>query len=322
MRIPSALFVELGLDSLALTQVATQMQKTFGVKVTFRQLMESYSSLDSLARHLDASMPPDAVPPAAAAAPAPAAFAPVPVATAQAMPAGVVAMPPQSPRCRSSLQFAADPNAPFVRTLIEQQMHLMAQQLALLRCRWPRGVCRASAPCLRRLPSVSAPAPVAAPHGGRSPGRSLGSLRLPPPAPLPLGSRATKTRLSKTYDVKKAFGAIARIHTKSDQRAHRSSEVAPRHLHAPLHRAHAEVEGLHGAASSDHLADPRVVNGFGRSFKEMIYQIVIERSKGSRVWDLDGNEYIDALNGFGMSLFGWQPDWILDRVQQAARRGL
>ena len=56
-----------------------------------------------------------------------------------------------------------------------------------------------------------------------------------------------------------------------------------------------------------HLADPRVVNGFRPVLKEIIYQIVIERSKGSRMWDLDGNEYVDALNGFGMNLFGWQP---------------
>ena len=71
-----------------------------------------------------------------------------------------------------------------------------------------------------------------------------------------------------------------------------------------------------------HLADPRVVNGFRPLLKEIIYQIVIERSKGAHVWDLDGNEYVDALNGFGMSLFGWQPDFVLDAVRAAARRGL
>ena len=71
-----------------------------------------------------------------------------------------------------------------------------------------------------------------------------------------------------------------------------------------------------------HMADPRVVNGFRPATKEIIYQIVIERSKGSRMWDIDGNEYVDALNGFGMNLFGWQPDFVNDAVQQAARPGL
>ena len=32
---------------------------------------------------------------------------------------------------------------------------------------------------------------------------------------------------------------------------------------------------------------------------ERFAQDVIERSKGSRVWDIDGNEYVDALCGFG-----------------------
>jgi glutamate-1-semialdehyde aminotransferase len=71
----------------------------------------------------------------------------------------------------------------------------------------------------------------------------------------------------------------------------------------------------------DHLADPRVVNGFRPLLKEMIYQIVVDRSKGSKVWDLDGNEYVDALNGFGMNLFGWQPDFVVDAIRQQIDAG-
>src|SRR5262245_156580 len=64
-------FLELGLDSLALTQVALQVQKVFSVKVTFRQLMETYATLDVLAEHMEKTTPPDALPspqPGAAAA--------------------------------------------------------------------------------------------------------------------------------------------------------------------------------------------------------------------------------------------------------------
>src|SRR3546814_8765127 len=43
-------------------------------------------------------------------------------------------------------------------------------------------------------------------------------------------------------------------------------------------------------ANRRHMADPRVVNGFKPMLKEMTYQIVVERSKGSHLWDLDGNE--------------------------------
>jgi glutamate-1-semialdehyde aminotransferase len=55
--------------------------------------------------------------------------------------------------------------------------------------------------------------------------------------------------------------------------------------------------------------------------KEIVYQIVIERSKGARLWDIDGNEYVDATNGFGMSLFGWQPDFVLDAVRRQLELG-
>ena len=45
----SATFVELGLDSLTLTQVALQLKKEFSQNITFRQLMESVRSFDALA---------------------------------------------------------------------------------------------------------------------------------------------------------------------------------------------------------------------------------------------------------------------------------
>ena len=80
--------------------------------------------------------------------------------------------------------------------------------------------------------------------------------------------------------------------------------------------AHRALEGSTRRRNAAHMADPRVVNGFRPMLKEIIYQLVIERSKGAQLWDLDGNEYVDALNGFGMNLFGWQPDFVLDAVRQ------
>jgi acyl carrier protein len=51
-------FIELGLDSLLLTQASTRLQQEFGVKVSFRQLLEDVDSLDALADHLDARLAP------------------------------------------------------------------------------------------------------------------------------------------------------------------------------------------------------------------------------------------------------------------------
>ncbi len=55
-------FIELGLDSLMLTQVAVQLQKTFDMPIGFRQLMGDCSSLDRLAGMLDEALPAEAAP--------------------------------------------------------------------------------------------------------------------------------------------------------------------------------------------------------------------------------------------------------------------
>src|SRR5439155_16625901 len=53
-------FLELGLDSLLLTQAAQLFQRKFCVSISFRQLMEELSSLDALASHLDFMLPREA----------------------------------------------------------------------------------------------------------------------------------------------------------------------------------------------------------------------------------------------------------------------
>lgn len=58
----STSFIEMGLDSLLLTQMAFTIKKEFNIAVTFRQLNEDYSTIDSLASFLHAGMPEDATP--------------------------------------------------------------------------------------------------------------------------------------------------------------------------------------------------------------------------------------------------------------------
>jgi len=48
-------------------------------------------------------------------------------------------------------------------------------------------------------------------------------------------------------------------------------------------------------------ADWRNIAGFKPDTKEMVYQLVFENSKGSRMTDIDGNEYIDLAMDFGVS---------------------
>ena len=69
------------------------------------------------------------------------------------------------------------------------------------------------------------------------------------------------------------------------------------------------------------LADPRAAAGFRSEWKELVYPIVVERSSGSKLWDVDGNEYVDLVNGFGGTAFGHGPGFVVDAVRTQLERG-
>ncbi|NJM67003.1 MAG: aspartate aminotransferase family protein [Acaryochloris sp. RU_4_1] len=69
------------------------------------------------------------------------------------------------------------------------------------------------------------------------------------------------------------------------------------------------------------LADRRNSEGFHPAFKEMVYPIVGKQALGSRLTDVDGNEYIDLVMGFGVSFFGHNPPFIKDAIAQRLEQG-
>ncbi|MDM0024745.1 non-ribosomal peptide synthetase/type I polyketide synthase [Variovorax saccharolyticus] len=282
----NAPFVEIGLDSLTLTQASIQVKKHFKANLTFRQLMESYRSFDALAEYLDATLPPEPAPAA------PSIAAPVAAPAQAAAPA--MARPPLQAAMAVPVGFAsAAETGTLVQQVIAQQMQLMQQQLALL----------SAAPSIPASPVL--PAPVVEQTTPLATAAATASTPTEPDAEEPLAA--------PKYDVKKAFGAIARIHTQSKEPTERQKARLAAFIRRYTERtAKSKAFTEH---NRPHMADPRVVNGFRPATKEITYQIVIERSKGSRMWDLDGNEYVDVLSGFGMNLFGWQPDFILDAMR-------
>jgi glutamate-1-semialdehyde 2,1-aminomutase len=50
--------------------------------------------------------------------------------------------------------------------------------------------------------------------------------------------------------------------------------------------------------------------------------IYVDRGKGGRVWDLDGNEYIDLRMGYGPNILGHADDRVDDYVNERMRRGV
>src|ERR1700761_4125243 len=49
--------------------------------------------------------------------------------------------------------------------------------------------------------------------------------------------------------------------------------------------------------------------------------VVIERGRGSHVWDIDGNEYIDFMMSFGATIQGHAHPKIVEVVTQAIAEG-
>ncbi len=64
------------------------------------------------------------------------------------------------------------------------------------------------------------------------------------------------------------------------------------------------------------VADSRSTVGFRPSTKEMLYPIVAERGQGSRLWDIDGNEYVDLTLGYGVHLLGHNPPVVMSALRK------
>ncbi|BAU54962.1 type I polyketide synthase [Mucilaginibacter gotjawali] len=263
-------FVEIGFDSLLLTQIATNLKKEFNVPITFRKLFEDYNTIQTLAEYLDASLPAGAYQPQAA----PVSSYQQPVYSAPAIPAPIAAPAP-----------VANP----ALDLIAQQIQMLASQLSALQ-------------------NTPASAPVS---------------QTPPAAPLAATPAVPKILYDLTpeeqVEVKKPFGATARI----EKQVQGLTEKQQSFL-SGLTARYNKKTGASKAYTQKHrayMADPRVVSGFRPLTKEIVYPLVVNRSKGARVWDIDGNEYIDALNGFGSNFLGYQVDVLKKAVLEQVEKG-
>ncbi len=273
-------FMELGLDSLLLTQVALSMKREFGVPVTFRGLNETYPTLDSLAEYLDKTLAPDAYQPTPPIPPTP---APAPIVNEMA---NTVTLPTQQPMIQGT-------NGVNAIALISQQIALLSQQVSLLQ---QQGVTHVNV-----MPSVT---PAAQPTIIPEPIRQNPWNELTP---------------EETKEIKKPFGATARIEKNgsgltANQQAYLDSLI-------PAYVQKTNKSKQYTQENRQHMADPRVVSGFKPETKEIVYSIVVNKSKGCRLWDIDGNEYIDALNGFGSNFLGYQPEVVKKALIQQIEEG-
>ena len=68
---------------------------------------------------------------------------------------------------------------------------------------------------------------------------------------------------------------------------------------------------------------PGGVNSPVRAFRNVGGEpFFIARAEGAKIWDLDGNEYLDYLGSWGPAILGYAPKVVVDAVRDAAARGL
>jgi glutamate-1-semialdehyde 2,1-aminomutase len=60
----------------------------------------------------------------------------------------------------------------------------------------------------------------------------------------------------------------------------------------------------------------RAFRGLGRD------PFFVDRAEGARIWDVDGNEYIDYVGSWGPAILGHAPSVVVDAVRAAAARGV
>ncbi len=253
---PDCTFIEMGLDSLLLTQVSISLTKKFNVPVSFRNLNESFDTIELLAAYLETKLPKEAV---------------------------------QQEENLASKQsaFSNQPSNPAVNdgsvlNLLAQQIQLISQQIGLLQ------------------------------NDEKTPIKEASAFAEKKPVDLQLSPE-------EDIEIKKPFGATARIQKESEELTlaqHSFLKNLTKEYNHKTAKSKAQTQ-----QNRAFMADPRVVSGFSPATKEIVYPIIVNKSKGSHLWDIDGNEYIDALNGFGSNFLGYQPDFIKKALQQQIETG-
>ncbi|HEV2150062.1 MAG TPA: amino acid adenylation domain-containing protein [Longimicrobiaceae bacterium] len=301
-------FFQAGFDSLLLLQAIQMIEKRVGVRVSLVELLEEITTLGALAEHIDRALPPGAMvqgsgPTVPAGAEAVVAAAPAAVAEPlRTVPAPPAFYPASAGPALPSAGGGGDAGVGTLERVIAQQLQamtqVMAQQIAAVRG-------DASSPPAGAGPSSPAPVPLPVDDGSGS----------------AAGARSREVPRSPRAKIQpETFVAYQPLNTEGSggltpgQKEYLDDFIARYVERTPASKAHQARYHLP-------LADSRVTARFRRAWKEILYPIVSPRARGSRVWDLDGNEYVDIGMGFGCILFGHAPGFITRAIHEQAERG-
>ncbi|MET3210040.1 UNVERIFIED_CONTAM: iturin family lipopeptide synthetase A [Paenibacillus sp. PvR008] len=320
---PQTHFLELGLDSINLSQVRHSIKDTFGLDVPMNEFFESLTTLELLASYVaervsistSAETPvqsvenrPEAtlnqVEHAASLLTQPSHESAVPAA------ASVYAIGTAGQTWAQSFPIATAPAG--VERILEQQLHLMSQQLDVLRHQ-PSASVIASEPFSPEtgvLPSASREsAQIIRTESKQEVAAAL--------APAP----SVKAVPKQTGNEAKPYTPYKKLDVKARELLSLRQE---KHLQELIERYTARTRSTKQYTQQYRsvYANNRNVAGFRPVLKEMVYQIVSQRADGSKIWDLDGNEYVDLTMGFGVNLFGHNPAFIREKIEEELKNGM
>ncbi|MBI5914993.1 MAG: amino acid adenylation domain-containing protein, partial [Bacteroidetes bacterium] len=296
-----ASFLELGFDSLFLSQVVIKFNYKFKLDLSFRMLFEDAPTIAALAEYVDSAIPAELFQPVpkrvSTTAPT---NQPVQNGYSDGTPNGQV-WPPIPPQLNDLAKVAE--SSPVIQQLIQQQLQIMQQQLALLQggglqlaVRSPQWAVEPPQPAIPNsqfpIPNSQFPIPNSQPQASDIQRNAKGvTAKLSSYKKISGGDDLTERQRKGLEDFMWRYAAMTP----------KSKELAQRHR--------------------QWYADPRSVTGFSKLWKEICYQIAHERSKGSKIWDVDGNEYVDYVMSYGVALFGHMPDFVEEAVAAALKRG-
>ncbi len=291
---PDGSLFDLGFDSLLLTQASAALKNRFGVKVSFRELLESFTTLNDLAGHLGTKLPKEEIPPPAktqipvSAVPVPS--APPPPRAGLWVPSSPVHIPSANGSPHPSGNGAS---ANILEGVMSAQLMVMQQQLALLQ----------NSP-YEPMESTGSAEIVDFPAPAETVAAIVPPASEPAAAPAPAShgpfrqlDKGTKGGLTERQEAHLAW-----LTDRYVARTVKSKEYTQRYR--------------------EHFADPRAVAGFKLQWKELVYPIVSTRSSGAYIWDLDGNRWVDVTLGFGVGLLGHSPPFVTEALRNQLDLGV
>ena len=287
-------FLDIGADSIVLIDAVRRIQDTFKVQLSIAQLFEELTTIDDIATYISQNQPQTFVSTAVANVPPPV----TPQKTAV-----VVPEPAFSPR---PVPTQIEGNS-YLEKVVAQQLDLMAQQLELLR---HHNLPLTNQPIQNVFVGETKPETNSNSNLLKTPSL-INSHQSTTPQPVPSDHNG-KAKESKRHHPQKKDSAES---LNLQQKQYLQTFIAD-------YTQRTQKSKQRSQAYRPVLADRRSAFGFWQLTKEMFYPIVGDKSQGARFWDVDGNEYVDLTMGFGVHLFGHNPDFITTAITEQMQEGI